>query len=103
MKIRKVSIDALREPAKPKALTPAQLRRVQLERDLEQVISAAKSDTSSAFKVILDPGEKFPRVRLAFNRVRDRLHATEVNLHKRGDDIYIAALAQTRGRRRKGT
>ena len=101
MKIRKVGIDALTEPAKPKALTPAQLRRAQLERDLEQAISAAKADTSSAFKLVLDQGEKFPTVRLAFNRVRDRLHATEVNLHRRGDDIYIAALAQTRGRKRK--
>ena len=91
----------MKEPAKPKALTPAQLRRVHLERDLEQAISAARSDTESAFKLILEPGEKFPTVRLAFNRVRDRLHAGEVNLHKRGDDIYIAALAQTRGRRRK--
>ena len=103
MKIRRVSIDALKESAKPKALTPAQRRRVQLERDLEQAISAAKSDTSSAFKLILDPGEKFPTVRLAFNRVRERLHASEINLHKRGDDIYIAALAHTRGRRRKSS
>ena len=45
----------------------------------------------------------FPSVRLAFNRVRDRVHAAEVNLHKHGDDMYIAALAQTRGRRRKGS
>lgn len=101
MKIRKVSIDALKGPAKPKAPTPRELRRMELESKLEEAISAAKSDAGSAFKVLLDPGEKFPTVRLAFNRVRDRLHASEVNLHKRGDDIYIAALAQTRGRRRK--
>lgn len=101
MKIRRVSLDALTEPAKPKALTPAQMRRVQLERDLEQAITSAKADTASAFKLLLESGEKFPTVRLAFNRVRERLDAGEINLHKRGDDLYIAALAQTRGRRRK--
>lgn len=41
--------------------------------------------------MILDPDQKVPAVRLAFNRVKDRLHAHEVNLDKRGDDLYIAA------------
>ena len=101
MKIRKVGIEVLNEPAKPKGPTPRELRRMEVESKLEEAITTAKSDTGSAVKLILDPGEKVPGVRVAFNRVKDRLHASEVNLHKRGDDLYVAALANTRGRRRK--
>lgn len=101
MKTRKVSIDLLKEPAKAKAPSARDLRRLELESKLEEAIHTVRADADSAVRVILDPGEKVPAVRLAFNRVKDRLKAHEVNLHKRGDDLYIAALAQTRGRRRK--
>ena len=103
MKTRKVSIDVLKEPSKPKAPSARELRRMELEGKLEQAIGSAKSDTHSAVKLILEQGEKLPAIRTAFNRVRERVHATEVSLHKRGDDLYIAALANTRGRRRKGS
>jgi hypothetical protein len=103
VKIRKVDIEVLKEPAKPKAPSPRELRRMALEAKLREAIAAARSDTASAVKLILEPGEKFATVRLAFNRVKDRVHAAEVNLHKRGDDLYVAVLAQTRGRRRKGS
>ena len=103
MKIRKVGIDVLKEPAKPKGPTPRELRRLDLESKLEEAIIAARSDTGSAVKLILDQGEKVAGVRVAFNRVKDRLHAGEVNLHKRGEDLYVAALPNTRGRRRKAS
>lgn len=103
MKTRKVSIDVLKEPAAPRGPSPRELRRMELDSKLEEAIRAARSDTARPVMVILDHGEKVSGVRLAFNRVKGRVKAAEVNLHKRGDDLYIAALPQTRGRRPKGS
>jgi hypothetical protein len=50
---------------------------------LDPAISAVNSDTVSAFKVILDPGEKFTTVRLALNRVRDRSSAERMTRKRR--------------------
>ena len=57
MKTRKVSIDVLKEPSKPKAPSARELRRMELEGKLEQAIGSAKSDTHSAVKLILEQGE----------------------------------------------
>jgi hypothetical protein len=103
MKTRKVSIDVLKEPTAPKTPSPREIRRMELESKLEDAITTVRNDATSAIKVVLDQGEKLSGIRLAFNRVKDRVRATEVNLHKRGDDLYIAALPITRGRRRKGS
>jgi len=103
MRTRKVSIEVLKEPAKPKTPSPGVLRRMALESKLEEAISVARSDSASAVKLILDQGEKLPSIRIAFNRVKGRLHTAEVNLHRRGDDLYVAALPNPRGRRRKAS
>ena len=103
MRTRKVSIEVLKEPAKPETPSPGVLRRMALESKLEEAISLAKSDSASAVRLILDDGEKLVTVRFAFNRVKGRLHTAEVNLHRRGDDLYVAALPNTRGRRRKAS
>jgi len=63
MRTRKVSIEVLKEPAKPKTPSPGVLRRMALESKLEEAISVARSDSASAVKLILDDGEKLVSVR----------------------------------------
>jgi len=96
-----VSADVLdRPPRRPqRELSPRERRRLALEAALENAISSAKVDPSAAFRVDLEQGEKVPAVRLAFNRVRERLAAGGVNLLSRDSVLFIANRPQTRGRR----
>lgn len=100
MKIRKVSADVLDQPRRRERTPSArELRRMALERLLESAIRRASENEAAAFVVELDD-EKAATVRLAFNRVRDRLRASDVNLFSRSGSLFIAKRAQTRGRRR---
>ncbi len=101
MKLTKISAAVFDAPPQPKALTPRQLARLELERSLEKAIKDAHSDKSAAFRLRLDEGEQPATIRLAFNRAKARIGHGDVNLFKVGEDLVIAAREQKRGRRPK--
>ena len=103
MKIRKVSADVLDRPAarRERTLSPREKRRLALQERLAKAITGAQQDQSTAFQLELETGEKASTMRVAFNRVRDRLDAKEVNLFSRDGTLLIANRPQTRGRRVK--
>jgi hypothetical protein len=80
-------------------MSPRERRRRELEDALASAIRSSQTDENAAFKVDLETGDKVPTIRLAFNRVRERLGANTVNLFSRGNSLYIANRPQTRGRR----
>ncbi len=101
MKVTKVSATVLDAPPPPHGLTPRQLARQELEKSLEKAISDAHGDASAAFRLRLDAGEKVATIRGAFGRAKTRAGHGDVNLFKVGDDLFIAARPQKRGRRPK--
>ena len=103
MRIRRVSADRLDKPARQarrRVLSPRERRRLALERQLESAITAANATEGAAFRVELGSEDKVPTVRLAFNRVRERVQAPAVNLLARNGALFIAKRPQSRGRRR---
>jgi hypothetical protein len=100
LRIRKVNAEVLAEPARGRASSPRELKRLQLESKLERAIRDARTDRKVAFLVTLED-EKAPAVRQAFNRVKAREGADGVNLVTVGGELYIAQVAQRRGRRPK--
>lgn len=99
MKIRKVSAELLDARPADRPLSHRAMKRRALEAALEGAIRLADAESQAAFRIDLDAGEKPATVRLAFIRVRQRLGATQVNIFKRDDSLYIAKRPQTRGRR----
>jgi hypothetical protein len=99
LKVRKISADVLDTQARSKTPSARELRRLELEAKLESVIRSAQEDTSSAFRIQPDEGEKPSTLRGAFNRVKSRVGANEVNLFKVRDDLIVAQREQRRGRR----
>jgi hypothetical protein len=103
MRITKVSADVLSSPAKPKALSPREQKRLAMEARLQEVIEeASRSDGSEVYRVTPSDGEKAATVKLAFKRVKDRVGAAAVNLRTVGGDIFVGRMPPSnRGRKPK--
>ena len=101
MKIRKVSADLLdaHSSAQPAALSPRAQKRTRLENTLDDAIERADQNPEAAFRVELEADEKPATIRQAFQRVKSRTGANEVNLFARDGMLLIAKRPQTRGRR----
>ena len=101
MKIRKVSADLLdaRRPGRTQAMSPRAQKRAQLESTINEAIQRAGANHDAAFLIELEADEKPATVRQAFQRVKSRSGANEVNLFAREGLLLIAKRPQTRGRR----
>jgi cyanophycinase-like exopeptidase len=101
MKIRKVSADLLdaRSSGRGQALSPRAQKRARLESTLHEAIQRANAQPDAAFLIELEADEKPATVRQAFQRVKSRSGANEVNLFARDGLLLIAKRPQTRGRR----
>ena len=98
---RKVSADLLdaRSSGRTQAMSPRAQKRARLESTINEAIQRANANPDAAFLVELEADEKPATVRQAFQRVKSRSSANEVNLFAREGLLLIAKRRQTRGRR----
>jgi len=100
-KVDSILMDA-RAQSQSRALTPAQLRRMELDQQLRAAVAKLRSP-ADVYEIRLEDGEKPITIRQRLLRVASGM-GTEIAVRKHGDGFVIGLLTPerrtTRGRRR---